>query len=95
VKHSKDHIRLARLPYLVVLAGVVAGLAVMRGGANSVRTGTLVMASALLIGSVTRLVARKDRAGLLASRRPLIDAAALAALGVGLLVAGLIVKVPH
>jgi uncharacterized membrane protein YdcZ (DUF606 family) len=94
VKHSKNHIRLARLPYLVVLGGVLAGLAVMRSGAQSVRSGTLVMASALLIGSVTRLVARADRAGMLASRRRLLDAAALAALGVGLLVAGLIVKVP-
>jgi hypothetical protein len=95
VRHSKDHIRLAQLPYLVVLVGVAAGLAVMRGGAQSVRTGTLVVASALLVGSVTRLVARSDRAGMLASRRRLLDAAALAALGVGLLVAGLIFKVPH
>jgi hypothetical protein len=36
----------------------------------------------------------EGRAGLLGSRRRLLDVAALAALGVGLLIAGLVVKVP-
>jgi hypothetical protein len=43
---------------------------------------------------VARLVLPESKAGMLSSRRRLVDAAVLATLGVGLLVAGLIVKVP-
>jgi hypothetical protein len=86
--------RLAQLPYVVVLAGILLGLGVMRGGAQDVRGGTLVMAGALLAGAMARLVLPEGRIGLLGSRRRLLDAAALTTLGVGLLIAGLIVKVP-
>jgi Protein of unknown function (DUF3017) len=86
--------RLAQLPYAVVLAGILLGLGIMRGGAQDVRGGTLVMAGGLLAGALARLVLPEGRIGLLGSRRRLIDAAALTTLGVGLLIAGLIVKVP-
>jgi|HubBroStandDraft_1064217.scaffolds.fasta_scaffold615115_2 hypothetical protein len=86
--------RLAQLPYALVLAGVLLGLVLMRGGLQAVRGGTLVIASALLAGSLTRLLLPDGRAGLLGSRRRLVDVALLTALGVGLLIAGLIVKVP-
>ncbi len=86
--------RLAQLPYAVVLTGILAGLGVMRGGAQDVRGGTLVMAGALLAGSLARLLLPEGRIGLLGSRRRLLDVAALTALGAGLLIAGLIVKVP-
>jgi hypothetical protein len=86
--------RLAQLPYAIVLAGVLVGLGLMRGGAHDVRGGTLVMAGALLAGSLARLVLPEGRIGLLGSRRRLLDAAALTTLGVGLLIAGLIVKIP-
>jgi hypothetical protein len=86
--------RMAQLPYAVVLAGILLGLGIMRGGAQDVRGGTLVMAGALLAGAMTRLVLPVGRIGLLGSRRRLLDAAALTTLGVGLLIAGLIVKVP-
>jgi hypothetical protein len=85
---------LAQLPYLLVLAGVLLGLVLMRGGAQAVRGGTLVIASALLAGSLTRLLLPDGMAGLLGSRRRLVDVGLLTALGVGLLIAGLIVKVP-
>jgi hypothetical protein len=84
----------AQLPYAIVLAGVVAGLATIRSGDLAVRDGVLVMAGALLAGAVARLVLPESKAGMLSSRRRLVDAAVLATLGVGLLVAGLIVKVP-
>jgi hypothetical protein len=84
---------LAQLPYCVVAAGLVAGLATVRGGGQAVKGGTLVIAGALLAGSLIRLVVPDDIAGMLASRRRLIDVAALAALGVGLLVAGLFARV--
>lgn len=86
--------RLAQLPYVLVLTGVLLGLVLMRGGAQAVRGGTLVIASALLAGSLTRLLLPDGMAGLLGSRRRLVDVGVLTALGVGLLIAGLIVKVP-
>lgn len=83
-----------QLPYWIVLAGVAAGLATVRGGGHAVRGGTLVLAGALLAGSLTRLVLPEGRAGMLGSRRRFADVAALAVLGVGLLVAALIARVP-
>jgi len=83
-----------QLPYWIVLAGVAAGLATVRGGGQAVRGGTLVIAGALLAGSLTRLVLPEGRAGMLGSRRRLADVAALAALGVGLLIAGLLARAP-
>ena len=88
-------LRLAvQLPYWVVLAGVVAGLATIRGGGHAVRSGTLVIAGALLGGALMRAVLPQGRAGMLGSRRRLADVAALAVLGVGLLVAALIARLP-
>jgi hypothetical protein len=82
------------VPYWIVVCGVVVGLLWMRGGQRDVRSGTLVMAGVLLAGAAARLGLPERRAGLLGSRRRLADAAAFAALGVGLLVAGLIFPVP-
>ena len=84
---------LMQIPYGVVLAGLVAGLATVRGGGQAVKGGTLVIAGALLAGALIRLVLPDGRAGMLASRRRLADVAVLAALGVGLLVAGLFARV--
>lgn len=84
----------AQLPYAIVLAGVAAGLVTMRGGGQAVRGGTLVVAGALLAGSLIRLALPDGRAGMLGSRRRLADVAVMAALGVGLLIAGLIVRIP-
>ena len=84
---------LRQLPYCIVVAGVVAGLATIRGGGQAVKGGTLVIAGALLAGSLIRLVLPDGRAGMLASRRRLADVAVLAALGVGLLAAGLLAVV--
>jgi Protein of unknown function (DUF3017) len=83
-----------QLPYGIVVAGVVAGLATIRSGDLAVRGGTLVMAGALLAGALARLVLPEGNAGMLSSRQRLVDAAVLATLGVGLLIAGLIAKVP-
>lgn len=85
---------LSQLPYWIVLTGIIAGLATMRGGGQAVRGGTLVIAGALLAGSVLRIVLPEGRAGMLGSRRRLADVAVLTVLGVGLLIAGLIVQIP-
>jgi hypothetical protein len=84
---------LTQIPYCVVLAGLVAGLVTVRGGGQAVKSGTLVIAGALLAGALIRLVLPDGRAGMLASRRRLADVAVLAALGVGLLVAGVFARV--
>ncbi len=91
---GRDARLLTQLPYLVVLAGLVAGLATIRSGEQAVRSGTLVIAGALLAGSLIRLILPAGRAGMLGSRRRLPDVAALAVLGVGLLIAGLLARVP-
>jgi hypothetical protein len=88
------HLRLSQLPYALVLAGVAAGLVLMQVASDAVRGGTFVIAGALLAGSAARLVLPESRAGLLGSRRRLVDVAVFGALGAGLLVAGLIVQVP-
>jgi Protein of unknown function (DUF3017) len=85
---------MAHLPYWVVLLGVAAGLALVRGGNQAVRSGTLVIAGALLAGALARLLLPEGKVGMLRSRRRLVDVVAFAMLGVGLLVAGLIAKVP-
>ncbi len=83
--------RVAQLPYLLVLAIAVGGLAwTWQGGIGRVKEGTLALAGAMFIGALARLVLPEARAGMLASRRRLVDVVSLAALGIGLLVAGLV-----
>jgi hypothetical protein len=84
-----------QLPYLLVMAGIVAGLATVRGGGQAVRAGTLVIAGALLAGALARLVLPEGKAGMLGSRRRIVDVGVLGMFGIGLLVAGLIVAVPQ
>jgi Protein of unknown function (DUF3017) len=86
--------RLDQVPFAVMLCGIAAGLAWMRGGQGDVRGGTLVIAGVLLAAAVTRLGLSDRRAGLLASRARWLDATAFTALGIGLLVAGLIFPAP-
>jgi len=87
--------RAAQLPYLLVLGITVGALAWMwHGGIQRAREGTLALAGAMFIGALARLVLPEARAGMLASRRRLVDVTCLAALAIGLLVAGLVLPVP-
>jgi hypothetical protein len=99
--HADDRRTLTRsqrladlLPYLLVICGTAVSLLVMRAGQHDVRGGTLVLAGVLQAAAVARLALPDHRAGLLASRRRLVDVAAFAALGIGLLVAALFFPVP-
>jgi hypothetical protein len=85
----------AQVPYALMLTGVVIGLALMVGSTRAVRTGTLVIAGAVLAGSLARLLLPEGRAGLLGSRRRLVDVGLLAGLGASLLVAVLIIHAPR
>jgi hypothetical protein len=82
--------RLAQVPYFVALCGIALGLLWIRGGGRDVRGGTLVIAGVLLAAAVARLGLPDRRAGMLGSRRRILDVTAFAVLGVGLLVAGLV-----
>jgi len=84
-----------QLPYWISLALLLAGLAwIWYGGSQRVRAGTLTMAVAMFIAAFARLVLPQTRGALLVSRRRLVDVVALAALAVGLLVAGLVLPGP-
>jgi Protein of unknown function (DUF3017) len=87
--------RAAQLPYLFVLAVTIGALAwIWQGGIQHAKEGTLALAGAMFIGALARLVLPKPRAGMLASRRRLVDVVCLAALALGLLVAGLVLPIP-
>jgi hypothetical protein len=85
--------RLAQLPYLIVLAGVAVALETIRQGGQQVQDGTLVLAGVLLAAALARLILPEHRAGMLSSRRRSWDVAIFAVLGLGLLVAGLVLPV--
>ena len=79
------------LPYLLVLGCAVFGLAwIWAGGAHAAKGGTLALAGAMFVGALARLVLPESRIGMLASRKRFIDVVTMAALGAGLLAAGLL-----
>ena len=79
-----------QLPYAVLVCGVVLALVWVRQSGQNVKGGTLAVAGVMLAAALVRLALPEHRAGMLVSRRRLADVAALAAFGVGLLVAGLV-----
>jgi Protein of unknown function (DUF3017) len=81
--------RLSQLPYVLLLAGVGFGALYMQTG-HDVQSGTLVLAGVLLLAALARLTLPEQRIGMLVARTRLPDVAALAALGLGLLVTGLV-----
>ena len=85
----------AQVAYVIVLAGLVAGLAYIWQGPHSVRAGTFTLAGALFVAVAARFALPERRAGMLASRRRYIDVTALAILAIGLLVAGLVLPIRH
>jgi hypothetical protein len=82
--------RWQHLPYVIVLCCLALALAWMRQSGQNVRGGTLAVAGIMFAAALTRLALPERRAGMLASRRRLADVAVLAALGTGLLIAGLL-----
>jgi hypothetical protein len=80
-------------PFVLVCAGVVAGLAVVVG-LDRFRRGTLVMAAAVLLGAWLRVLLPSDRVGLLRVRGRMVDVATLLVLGIGLSVVALVVPPP-
>jgi hypothetical protein len=73
-----------------VVCGLALALLWIRQSERNVRGGTLAVAGVLLAAALVRLALPERRAGMLVSRRRPADVAVLAAFGVGLLVAGLV-----
>ena len=89
-RDQRGSVRFQQVPYWLALCGIALGLLWIRSGERDVRGGTLVIAGVLLAAAVARLGLPDRRAGMLGSRRRILDVAAFAVLGVGLLVAGLV-----
>jgi hypothetical protein len=87
--------RWANLPYAIVLAVTAGGLAwVALGGLRHVQAGMMTVASVLLAAAVLRLVLPERAAGLLVSRRRVLDVLTLASLGAGIMAAVLVLPAP-
>jgi hypothetical protein len=80
---------LAWLPYLIVLAGVAAGVFTVFQGSKYAAQGTGLLGCALLVAGLARLVLPPRLAGLLSSRRKTSDVLAFTAFGAGVLVVAL------
>jgi Protein of unknown function (DUF3017) len=76
---------LAWLPYLIVLAGVAAGMFVTWQGSKYAGRGAAIIGCSLLAGALARLILPARYAGLLASRRKAFDVLAFAAFGAAVL----------
>jgi Protein of unknown function (DUF3017) len=76
---------LAALPYLIVLAGVAAGLFVAWQGSRFAGRGAGLVGGALIVAAAARLVLPQRLAGLLASRSKALDTAAFTVLGTAVL----------
>jgi hypothetical protein len=72
-------------PYLIVLAGVAAGVFIIWQGSRYAGRGAGVVGGTLLVAAVIRLVLPPGYAGLLASRGKAWDVTAFAVLGVAVL----------
>jgi hypothetical protein len=75
----------AWLPYLIVLAGTVAGVLVAWQGSRHAGRGAAVVGAALLVAALARLVLPPRYAGLLASRSKTQDVAGFAVFGAAVL----------
>jgi hypothetical protein len=78
------------IPYLVVLVCVVAGWYIAWDKGSAGGRGAVVAGVALLIAALARLVLPARLVGLLGTRKRVTDVLTLTVLGVGLIVAGLV-----
>ena len=84
--------RFGELPFLLVLAGVALGLLVV--GLHHFKRGSVLIAGALLVAAVLRLVLPERQAGLLVVRSRPFDVLSLAGLGAGVALIAVVVPPP-
>jgi Protein of unknown function (DUF3017) len=78
------------IPYLIVLVCVVAGLYIAWSQGSEGGRGAVVAGIALLVAALVRLALPARLVGLLGTRKRVTDVLTLAVLGVGLIVAGVV-----
>jgi Protein of unknown function (DUF3017) len=81
---------LVRLPYAFVLCGVAAGLAVV--ATNHFRRGSMLIAAAVFIGALARLMLPESQVGMLAVRRRWLDVLLMTAAAVGITLVAFVAK---
>src|SRR5512146_1606332 len=91
-EHAREERSIVRVvPYLAVLVCAVVGVCIAwREGSAGGGDGAAILGAALLAAAVARLLLPARLAGLLATRKRATDVLTLTVLGVGLLVAGLV-----
>ena len=99
MRHRRRRVRAAapervrwqhHIPYAILICALVVALVWVWQSGQHVKGGTLAIAGILLAAALVRLALPERRAGMLASRHRLADVSVLAAFGIGLLVAGLV-----
>ena len=85
VRRSRVQYSGAGLPYLLVLAGVLAGLLIAFGGSRYAGRGIGLVGGTMLAAGLARLVLPPRHAGLLASRHKALDVLTFVVLGGGVL----------
>jgi hypothetical protein len=91
---ADSRVRLAQLPYVIVLAVFGAGLVWVWLATKRIEAGTIVVACALLIAALARLVLPERRAGMLVARHRLADVLVLGGFGLGILIFALVLPSP-
>src|SRR5215470_16945625 len=81
---------LSRLPYIFVLCGVAAGMAVV--ATNHFRRGSMLIAASVFIGALARLVLPESQVGLLAVRRRWLDVLMMAGAAIGITLVAFVAK---
>ncbi|GAA4621652.1 hypothetical protein GCM10023196_010810 [Actinoallomurus vinaceus] len=81
---------LGQLPYVFVLCGVAAGLAVV--ATDHFRRGSMLIAAAVFIGALARLVLPESQTGMLAVRRRWVDVLLMTAAAVGVTLVAFVAK---
>ena len=81
---------LSRLPYAFVLCGVGAGLAVV--ATNHFRRGSMLIAAAVFIGALARLLLPESQVGMLAVRRRWLDVFLMTTAAVGITLVAFVAK---
>ncbi|GAA4606760.1 hypothetical protein GCM10023195_24820 [Actinoallomurus liliacearum] len=81
---------LGQLPYIFVLCGVAAGLAVV--ATNHFRRGSMLIAASVFIGALARLVLPESQTGMLAVRRRWVDVMLMTVAAVGVTLVAFVAK---
>jgi hypothetical protein len=81
------------LPYLFVLSGVAAGLTLV--AMRHPKRGSVLVAAAVLLGALARLVLPESQVGLLATRKRWTDVLILVVFAIGIAVIAYVVPPPR